>query len=229
MTQDSNNAFRLTFMNIDGTEKLRSYIISSKGIASSDHRTDTKWLGCTNNYTWIDIIGRAFQYDGSIHSTNHEDPENPVLITSINDTEQTRCEGSIELATLNSKSVAGIIITEKSDAADTHRIYNRGMVKTEYPIHLNDRRIEIAYSGDCLIQITINPGDATSQVIEIGDLICCYLEGVCMRQSDDIIRSKTIAKSMVYIDLNNTTVTPIIYTLNSIPHTIYKIPCHLLL
>lgn len=59
------------------------------------------------------MIGRAFQYDGNIQTTDHDDPENPILITYVNDTETTRCEGSVELAELNSKAVAGIIITEK--------------------------------------------------------------------------------------------------------------------
>ena len=30
MTQDANNVFRLTFMNLDETGKLRSYVINAK-------------------------------------------------------------------------------------------------------------------------------------------------------------------------------------------------------
>lgn len=203
---DSNGDLRFTFSNAVNDTTLREYVIKHSGSSELKHANMTKFIGTSDSPAdWADNLGRCFKYDGSIHATDHTDPTNPVLITSALDAGLTRCEGSCTLADFQSKAVYGICI--KAKEGGDYREYSDGMTKEFYPIPAGDDMIHVALKGDCLVLVTslteYQSGYAgiDDRTISIGDLLEVGIDGIIHKQDDDIIRSRTIGKSTMDIDL----------------------------
>ena len=190
------------------TTKHREFIIRASGKSSLGNTNIAKWLRTQDSpQDWNEMLGRVFEYDGTMHTTIHDDPTNVYIETDPLNAELTSCEGAVTLSQFQSKKIAGVCIEEIE--TNLRRIYNTGMIDQHYPVPQGDERINVCLKGDCLVQCTSlteydngYQGQADSHIVN-GDLLEVEIDGICHKQNDDIIRSMTIGKAKMDVDFTD--------------------------